>query len=343
MRLCFGTFASVLVLCKRNINKTDFVARIAKCVDPHSSYIDNDDRYKEGKWDIQGDKSAVSKLRHCTKDFVIGNDSSVKRPDIVAVIETLKERVIPYIQEDKKAVALLALLDIIRRDESLDADRNELFQEYIGIDKQQLLQQQKISFADFIGRVLLFTTYGDRNNTVGKDCVKSITPQYLDEVTSVYTNECRWDRSEQVLSLTYISTFFLLNETLESCQLAYFIENVDPTNLMEDVWIEKCEEFQEMMQSGVEALPAPNKRNVQGFTLKKTQEFCQVLNDYTEYLGVHMRPIANTPETFVPLYRDENTKWAFSFAGKVQAYRERLETIYKEIYTHMPFAPNDYK
>lgn len=212
----------------------------------------------------------------------------------------------------------------------------------MGLYKQQLLQQEEISFSDFISRVLVFTTYGDRNNTVGKDCVKSITPQYLDEVACAYDSEYRWAQAEQVLSLTYISIFSLLNKAMESCQLFSFIQKVDPTNCMNFKWVEKCDEFLEMMQSDVEALPAPNGRNVQGFTLKKTQEFCQVLDDYTRYLGFNMRTMDNEKpsETFVPFHRDENIKWALDFETKVNMYRNQLIAIYHEIYCHMPFAPN---
>lgn len=95
-------------------------------------------------------------------------------------------------------------------------------------------------------------------------------------------------------------------------------------------WVDKCDEFLEMMQSGVETLPAPNGRNVQGFTLKKTQEFCQVLDDYTTYLGFNMRTMDNEKpsETFVPFHRDENVKWALDFETKVNMYRNQLIAIY---------------
>lgn len=344
MYLCFGTFASILALCQVDIRKEILTGRIAKCVDKDTNYVIRLNREETvDEWEFECDGPALSKLRNCGRRFVFGNGTPVNEPDINPIIENVRNHVAPYIYEDKKATALFALLDIVRRDQSLDAERKELFQKYMGLDKQQLLQQEEISFSDFISRVLVFTTYGDRNNIAGQEYLKSITPQYLDEVACVYDSEYRWVQAEQVLSLTYISIFFLLNKAMESCQLVSFIEKVDPTNCMNIKWVEKCEEFLQMMQSGVEALPAPNGRNVQGFTLKKTQEFCQVLDDYTRYLGFNMRPIPEKPELFVPLYRDENTKRAFSFVGKVQAYRKRLETIYKEIKTHMPFAQIDYQ
>lgn len=197
MHLCFGTFASFLALCQVDIRKDTLTGRIAKCVDKDTNYVIRLNREETvDEWEFDCDGPALSKLRSCERKFVFGNGTPVNEPDINPIIENVRKHVTPYIYEDKKATVLFALLDIVMRDQSLDAERKELFQKCMGLDKQQLLQQEEISFSDFISRVLVFTTYGDRNNTLGKDCVKSITPQYLDEVACVYDNEYRWAQAE---------------------------------------------------------------------------------------------------------------------------------------------------
>ena len=47
-----------------------------------------------------------------------------------------------------------------------------------------------------------------------------------------------------------------------------------------------------------------------------------------------MRPIVEKPDIFVPLYRDENVKWAVEHKKNTEAYRQKLGFIYQEIYCY---------
>lgn len=126
MFLCFGTFASVLALCQVDIRKDTLTGRIAKCVDKDTNYVIRLNREETAdEWEFECDGPALSKLRSCERKFVFGNGTPVNEPDINPIIENLRKHVAPCIYEDKKATALFALLDIVRRDQgSMPKEKN---------------------------------------------------------------------------------------------------------------------------------------------------------------------------------------------------------------------------
>lgn len=106
-------------------------------------------------------------------------------------------------------------------------------------------------------------------------------------------------------------------------------------------WIEQCESFLKDTESNIWKRFAPAELDVLGLTIRKVQEFAQTLDDYTTYLGKNMRPIAECPDLFVPLYQDENVRWALTFETNVRNYRQQFISIYLEIRTHMPFTKKE--
>lgn len=339
MRLCFGIFAMVLNRCRTDIQQAALVARIAKCIDQHSSYIAVEDRYKtKNEWEIMGDDPATSKLLHCKRNFVYEKDSATDKPAIEDVIKNFEAHVAPFIIEDKKPAVIFALLDIIRQDKILDFEMKDGCKKYLGADKQELLKRNEFIFSDFLSRVLLYTVYGGVDNCVGKEYIRLITKSYISKVADLYTYEYEWSQSTQTLTLTFATIYMLLYQAMQRYEIHKFVEEIDPTVMMDIKWIEQCDDYLKDTESNIWKKFASTEVGMLGLTIRKVQEFAQTLDDYTKYLGINMRPIAECPELFVPLYRDENVKWALPFEAKVRDYRQQLISIYQEIYTHMLFA-----
>lgn len=146
-RLCFGIFAQVLRLCKlENVTDRKLVGTMTRTVDPTCQYIHKDNA------------SAVSRLFSCKGNLSNGNISesgsaAVKKPgesisDVISasqkadrseVVQKFRENVIPLLDEDKKELVVLALLDIIEKDNVLDGDKKRSFVKYIGQTKNALL------------------------------------------------------------------------------------------------------------------------------------------------------------------------------------------------------------
>ena len=94
-------------------------------------------------------------------------------------MQRFREDVIPLLDEDKKELIVLALLDIIKRDSVLDGDKKLSFEKYIGTTKKALLSQSEFELADFLASIFLYTVAAGVVNTVGKSCIKGINIEYL--------------------------------------------------------------------------------------------------------------------------------------------------------------------
>lgn len=330
MILCFGTFASVLNCCRQHTLQAPFIAKIINIIDSSSRYIGVD---------FAGDGPAINRLLSCKIDFILSDGVITKVPEQEDVIKRFENEIDPFIDEDNKAKIILTLLDIIRKDKSLDFDKRENLKKYIGFYKEQLLQQNEFVFSDFLGKILLYTICGNVSNKAGITCVKDITLDYINAISKPYVFEFQWDLDMQTLTLQFAKIFNIFNQAFTDYQIDYFILKIDPTNMMNFNWIEKCEKFIEYIRDNIYIPFSPSTTMNSGFMLTKTQQFAQTLNDYLKYLSLSMRPISDTKTyTAVPLFRDENPRWAINFANEVETYRKQLISIYEEIYNHMLFA-----
>lgn len=346
MRLCFGIFAKVINLCRNNILQAPLIARIVMCIDPENTIFsyniaiinqinDYDTITDTITDDFICNEQTISKLLACRITFAFSNRKSPKLPQQDIVVNRFENLVAPYIDEDKKGKIILTLLNIIKEDESIDFEKKENFKNYLGMEKQDLLQQTVFIFSDFMARILLYTLCSNIDNRVGIECAKTITDNYIEETCKSYEYEYQWDTSSQTLTLPFAKMFLILNQAIHKYQITEFVEKVDPTNYMEDKWLDNCECFLKYI---TENIRNRFQQELKSWTLQKIQEFAQTLNEYTDYLGIEMRPIAEQPNYFVPKFRDENIPWALNFAEKITNYRQKLISIYQEIYKHMIFA-----
>lgn len=328
MRLCFGTFTSVLNHCRQNIYQAALIAQIVNIVDSGSRYL--------GK-KMAGDGPAINKLLSCKIDFAFSKE--IANIPLETVISKFETNISPFIDEDKKAKVIIALLNIIKNDDSIDIDKRENFIKYLGCEKQQLLQQSEFVFSDFVGKILLYTTLGNVKNRVGQECVKEITDNYIDNLAKPYANELQWDVSSQTLTLLHAKMFQLLQKAITLYHIDDFIEKTDPTNMMNIRELERCNGFIVYTRDNI-WIPFGQKSI--SWTLQKIQQFAQTLDDYTTFLGTNVRPMTeNHPDTFVPLHRDEHPKWELWFSKETINYRQQLIDLYQEIYMHMLYSPSN--
>jgi hypothetical protein len=190
MRLCFGTFLAVLEYCGR---KKLIVRKLIECL---TLTIDKDS-YFSGKH--KSVRSTCSRLRWCKSNFAYGSGKGdVTREGEEAPRESLTKiwelsgglntedispnfkNVLSLISEDKKATAILALLDIIAKDTEIDKSHRASFEKFVGV-KEELLMRRKFILSDFLAGILLYTVR-EIDNKVGIDCILDITPEYVDAV-----------------------------------------------------------------------------------------------------------------------------------------------------------------
>lgn len=223
MTLCFGIFAGILNCCKRELSQEKFVPRIAWVLDRRNrslkseskedrdedkgSAVDNPDN-------TEGNKSVVSRLLSCKRPLVLREN---QLPSLEVARERFKSQVMPFINEDMVAKAVLAVLYIISKDETIDAEHKESFRRYLGMYKEELLQQTSFDVPDFLTRVLLYTTCVD--NKEGQPYVKKITDTFIEEATNDNWAELKWDTITQTLELIPAKEKLLSDRVDQLCQL----------------------------------------------------------------------------------------------------------------------------
>ena len=180
MILCFGTFASILRLCKLpGVTDPQLVGTMTKTVDPNCRYISPDNA------------TAISRLLSCTGGFSTGRSKGgsgamkagegisdvvqlAKSETTDNIVGDFQIKVLELLDEDKKALAVLALMDIIRQDETLDGTRKHTFEKYLGIKKDALLAQSELLLSHFLAGLFLYTVVIGKN-TDGRECVKTVS------------------------------------------------------------------------------------------------------------------------------------------------------------------------
>lgn len=322
LRLCFGTFITVLDLCKYNITQEKFIAKIVQIIDPNSRYIT--------------DRTACNKLKKCQINFTFDSGYFNDVPPIDSVRESMKNNVIPFIDENKISTIILSLLYIIQNELRNKTLKEESLKKYFSADQNRLLTEKEFVFSEFLSRILLYTLYSGINNKIGSDCIKFITEDFINEKISPYIEDCQWISPTETLVLSFRKEFTLFNEVLENFAVKKFIEETDPANQIYDKCLENCENFLVYIRDNIWI---PFGQNSIGKMLQMIQNFSQTLDDYTTYLGKNMIPSSINPSVFIPRHRDENPRWAINFEKTVSDYRQQLIKIYDKACKYMLFEP----
>jgi hypothetical protein len=194
MRLCFGTFAKVLKWCKLpSVTDVQLVGSLTRAIDPTCEYKESDG-------------TAVSRLLSSTQNLSNGQmrrvgqrvktDHSAFEPGygtnrlsnvVLAaqkagkqeVTAKIAEGVLPLIDEDRKPLAALALLEIIRQDTAIDGDKHRSFEKYLGTTKKALLSHGSYILSELFAGILLYTAVAVVN-TEGKESSVKIDKAFVD-------------------------------------------------------------------------------------------------------------------------------------------------------------------
>lgn len=173
MKLCFGTFAGLLNHCrKKSINQTFFVGRMAWAIDKKTSclrIISMDDKIEiedsitaeDVKNGLEGNSAVVSKLLACKHNY---ENRSKKRPEFADAKKDFSEMVSPMIVDNDKPFIILALINLIRYDSSINSERSECFERCFGISKGQLFYTSNFEFSDIMTKALLYVTSPEIEN-----------------------------------------------------------------------------------------------------------------------------------------------------------------------------------
>ena len=342
MRLCFGTFATILKW-GSTLTEKELVGKLAQIVDSQSRYIN--------------DGPSIHRLMKCKMDFVDASyekDRKTKKD----VISGFEKDVIPYLHADKLERIVLALCDIIHKDKTIDVNHKTPFRGIFGVDKQALLKQNEYVLSDFLASALLFIVR-EVDNKLGKDCVEMITEDYIEKVNERYQEEVGKNSLARIIVFSSSQIRNVFERAIEECHIGNFIEN-DPTISLKESILEEAGRFVTTINNVVTQIDEKSE------LYQKVCDFTQMLDDYHSYLSLNMRPLQRVndisipinednidttlsvnkilsdavrpiqptyyvTDIFVPLHRDEDIKWEMAFHNSTVEYRQKIICLYQEI------------
>jgi len=161
-KLCFGSFATVLTFCKaKSTSQKKLVGTILLTVAPG--------------YDIRTDDTATSNLVRCERNLSANVTDVAPTADVHAVAEGFKQNVLPLLDDNKRALIVLALKEIIESDTTIEPDTP--VEKVNGITKATLLSQDTFILADLLAGIFLYTV--PVTNRDGEESIEEITDEYL--------------------------------------------------------------------------------------------------------------------------------------------------------------------
>ena len=331
-KLCFGVFSRILLnCCSPKIHQKVFVPKLIETIDPHGGYLD---------------EGAMSRWATCERAVNIYK-GDLQPPKQEVLSQKFLSTIIPLLGEDKKVVAILALLDIIREDEGLDGNMRESFKKYVGTTKNALLEQREFVLHEFLAAVFLYVTvYGD--NKKGADGLKLIDEQYLngfyadrDKIRLVSPDELQantqitdeFPHVDNKVSRQIKETFA---KAIHDFNMIDYMNSNPVINLRADLY-HNATDFVKSIQQKIFHDFYENREEE---PYKKVKMFIEVLEDYNDYLLNNMNPHPKGGNILVSCHRGVHHKPApgidsepnITFENTVVDYRRRLELIYSELF-----------
>lgn len=191
MLLCFGTYASILKLCAlKTVKNKVLISTLVRTIDKNEQY------------GMRGNDTSVSRLINCKGDFpsvqvepsygaIQTNGGSMtdvvslaRDMDTNRLLTEFQNSVIPLLDEDKKSMAVLAMLDIIGKDDTITGIHQRAFEKHIGMSAERLLELNEFNLAAFLAGLFLYSVaVGDNNTEAGRETLAEIRGEfYMDSL-----------------------------------------------------------------------------------------------------------------------------------------------------------------
>lgn len=314
MILCFGIFADILNRCNLGLPQDGFVPRLAWVVDRRNSSLASKLNFDVDDPDgMEGNKTVVSRLLSCDRPLKLRDK---QLPSLAVARERFKSKVMPFINEDMVAKAVLAILYIISKDETIETERKESFKSYLGMYREDLLRQSVFDVPDFLTRILLYTTCV--YNKEGQPYVKEITDTFIEEVANDSWVELKWDAATQTVEVVRSeeNNFYDEIEALNELRLSLMDAPVNHTDID---WLGVDERV---------LFPSRCKRiefgdpNAKAMLSNKLMQYMKLVHKLTDCLMEQQQSAAGKTATW-PIFPDE----------RMQDIRQQLADLSNELLT----------
>jgi len=161
-RLCYGTIALTLRHCAPQSTLQQALHKaMMSAIEP---------------WDDKRDSSQASRLFKCEINPAQDICDTAKTIDHLPVSAHFEKYVVPLLDPNKQKNAVLALIEIVREDNTIDEDTVLIKQG--SITKELLCIADAINIADFLSGLFLYAVAYVANKE-GAGCIEKITPEFI--------------------------------------------------------------------------------------------------------------------------------------------------------------------
>jgi len=163
MKLCFGSFMAVLKLCKpKSVTQKKLCGTVLLSVAP--------------LYDITDEDGTVHDLLICRSNLSPDVTDKAPTADVQETVIYFKKRVLPLLDANKMKSGILALKDIIEKDNDIKPD--VVVDRVSGKTKADLLKETTYVLEEVLAGLFLYTA-SVVNNTDGKAFIDKVTAEYI--------------------------------------------------------------------------------------------------------------------------------------------------------------------
>ena len=198
MKLCFGSYATVLKLCAHDaVTNRILISKLVGLVDKDAALDEDGLDWLFTK--LMGCKADFNRTRSAGKDREVGTSRTsimtlvhkVKTEDIVSEFD---EEIVPLLIEDKKHDAVLYLKNILLADNNATNEHGRTFVKYMGVDASYASLMSDIYLPHFLAGLFLYAiAIGGNKSEDGAETVAEIKkddylerqPLFIDDFTLV--------------------------------------------------------------------------------------------------------------------------------------------------------------
>lgn len=207
-KLCFGTFATILKLCKaKSVTQKGLCGTILLSIAP--------------TYDIRNDDGTVSDLILGKKNLSPNVTDVAPTADARATSNYFKQNILPLLDGNKRSLIVLALKDIIASDGTIKPDT--IVEKVNDMTKATITVRNAFVLEDFLAGIFLYTAVNVENRNC-EESVKEITDEYIKSFDSKKTDisflttysKFSKDTADEIAIDTH--SLVLLTETGGKCQ-----------------------------------------------------------------------------------------------------------------------------
>ena len=195
MKLCIGTFFTLLALCKlRKTRMRDLTSKLIMGLD--KDFVETDD------------DSGLSAVRRGARGLSVKAVEAARKEDPNELAKYFDENIISILDAEKKDIIVLAIIDMLQKDSEIPLDMD--VDRYSGMTKESVISCKRFVLPNFLAGIYLYVAT-DRSYKGVENYVKQVNNSYLEMLSD---REGLIEVERRRSDLRRVNSEFAVNKTI---------------------------------------------------------------------------------------------------------------------------------